>query len=107
MIQACDSERLLHKILLTIPVSSLQRQIVAVSPGYITQHGVPQHPHELINQRNAHCFNGAGELCQFTFSLRIVNPKYFVCRKTAREAGHEFHASSHWQSWGQNPGINP
>ncbi|MCS2164544.1 LysR family transcriptional regulator [Scandinavium manionii] len=37
--------------MIAIPVSTLQRQVVVASPGYITQYGAPQHPNELINHR--------------------------------------------------------
>ena len=37
--------------MIAIPVSTMQRQVVVASPGYITQYGVPQHPNELINHR--------------------------------------------------------
>ncbi|MEL4013367.1 LysR family transcriptional regulator [Dryocola clanedunensis] len=37
--------------MIAIPVSTMQRQVVVASPGYIKQYGVPQHPNELINHR--------------------------------------------------------
>lgn len=37
--------------MIAVPVSTQQRQVVVASPRYIAQHGMPQHPHELIDHR--------------------------------------------------------
>lgn len=37
--------------MIAVPVSAPQRQVVVASPRYLSQHGIPLHPHELINHR--------------------------------------------------------
>lgn len=37
--------------MIAVPVSAPQRQVVVASPRYLSQYGIPQHPHELINHR--------------------------------------------------------
>ncbi|CNK09617.1 LysR family transcriptional regulator [Yersinia frederiksenii] len=37
--------------MIAVPVSTMQRQVAVASPAYIAQHGIPQHPNELIHHR--------------------------------------------------------
>lgn len=37
--------------MIAVPVSTQQRQVAVASPAYLAQHGMPQHPNELIHHR--------------------------------------------------------
>lgn len=37
--------------MIAVPVSTRQRQVAVASPVYLAQHGIPQHPNELIHHR--------------------------------------------------------
>jgi DNA-binding transcriptional LysR family regulator len=37
--------------MIAVPVSGLQTEVAAASPGYIAQHGVPKHPKDLLGHR--------------------------------------------------------